>query len=86
MKKNDKIKYGDAAAELDEILEHIEEGEVDIDDLAGKVERAATLIEVCRQKLTATEVAVKKIVEELNATADEDGQKQGDESTKEPPF
>ena len=79
MKKNDKIKYGDAASELDGILEHIEEGEVDIDDLAEKVQRAATLLDVCRQKLTATEVAVKKIVEEMNATAGEEGLKQDDE-------
>jgi exodeoxyribonuclease VII small subunit len=71
--KGKKPNYGEAARELDEILEHIEEGEVDIDDLADKMQRAAELIELCRAKLHATEVAVKKIADELNGAAPAQG-------------
>jgi exodeoxyribonuclease VII small subunit len=59
------MKYGEAAAELDSILRKIEEGNVDIDDLSDKVQRAAELIGICRQKLEATEVRVKKVVERI---------------------
>ena len=57
--------YGEAAAELESILDRIEEGEIDVDELASQVERAALLIQVCRDKLTATEVKVKKVVQEM---------------------
>ena len=62
-------RYGEAAAELETILQEIETGEVDIDDLTRKVERAAELIRLCRDKLRATEVRVKKIVDEMASDA-----------------
>jgi len=67
------MKYGDAAAELDSILRKIEDGNVDIDDLSEKVQRAAELIGICREKLEATEVRVKKVVERI-ASADPAGE------------
>ncbi len=43
------LSYSAAAAELEEILEEIESGTVDIDVLTQKVERAAALIVLCRE-------------------------------------
>jgi len=65
--KSKSPRYGEAAAELETILQQIESGEVDIDDLTRKVERASELIRLCRDKLRATEVKVKKIVDEMGS-------------------
>ena len=66
-KKNEQteLKYGEAAAELDKILTGIEEGEIDIDDLSERVERATELIKLCREKLNATQIRVQRVVETL---------------------
>jgi exodeoxyribonuclease VII small subunit len=60
-------KYGEAIDELEEILEEIEAEDVDLDDLADKVERASDLVELCRQKLDRTEVQVQSIIEDLES-------------------
>jgi len=57
--------YGDAAARLEEILQRIEEGQVDIDELSGLVREAATLVALCRDKIHAAEVQVRTITEQL---------------------
>ena len=64
-------KYGALAQELDQILHGIEEGEVDIDDLSDRVERATELIRQCREKLNATQIKVQKVVASLEDAAAE---------------
>jgi exodeoxyribonuclease VII small subunit len=61
----DEPTYGEAAVRLEEILGRIEEGEVDIDELSGLVEEAATLVTLCRKKIHSAEVQVKTITEQL---------------------
>ncbi len=60
--------WSEASEELEAILDEIEGGAADIDVLSEKVERAAELIQVCRQKLSGTELRVQKVVEELART------------------
>jgi exodeoxyribonuclease VII small subunit len=69
-KKGDEPTYAAASAELEQILQDIESGEIDLDVLTDKVERAATLLAFCRQKLAATETKVKKITADLATTMD----------------
>jgi exodeoxyribonuclease VII small subunit len=69
-KKGDEPTYSEASTELEQILQDIESGEIDLDVLTDKVERAATLLALCRQKLAATETKVKKITAELAASAE----------------
>jgi exodeoxyribonuclease VII small subunit len=69
-KKSDKTEpedlgYTEAANELEAILEEIEKGDADVDVLSTRVERAALLIRHCREKLAGTELAVKRVVEQL---------------------
>ena len=64
---NEKIKYGDAINEIEEILESIENEELDVDDLTEKVKRVAQLIKLCKKKLTNTEQAVEKILDEMQS-------------------
>ena len=64
-KKKTQISYSDGAEELETILDEIESGDADIDVLSEKVERAAELIKLCKEKLSGTELRVNKVVEEL---------------------
>ena len=67
-KKTDGPSYAEASGELEQILQDIESGEIDLDLLTEKVERAAALLTVCRQKLAATATKVKKVTDDLAAT------------------
>lgn len=72
-RKGDEPTYAEASGELERILHEIESGDVDLDALTDKVERAAALLAICRQKLTATETKVKKVTDELAAGLDGNG-------------
>ena len=63
------IGYADALAELEAILEEIEDDAVDVDVLAAKVKRAAELLRLCRDRITAAKVEVTQIVAELDPDA-----------------
>jgi exodeoxyribonuclease VII small subunit len=69
-KKTDEVTYAAASGELEQILQDIESGEIDLDVLTDKVERAAALLAICRQKLAATETKVKKVTAELTAATE----------------
>jgi exodeoxyribonuclease VII small subunit len=70
-KKSDEPSYAELSGELETILDEIESGEIDLDELSDKVERAATLLSQCRKKLAATETKVKKVTAELQTAMDE---------------
>ncbi|MGK3980548.1 exodeoxyribonuclease VII small subunit [Sorangium sp. So ce118] len=75
--------YGEASSRLEEILQAIEEGQVDIDELSALVKEAADLVTLCRQKIHAAEVQVKTITEQLEreaqVTTDADDEDDDDE-------
>jgi exodeoxyribonuclease VII small subunit len=60
----EKISYDDAIREIEEILRKIEEGELGVDELAGKVSRVTALLKLCRERLSRTESQLDKILEE----------------------
>lgn len=62
----EKISYTDAFEELQIIVAEMEKDEITVDQLSEKVQRAAVLIQVCKEKLTSTELDVRKILRELN--------------------
>lgn len=64
-KMEKEINYTDAFNELQQIVGDIEEGEISVDELSIKVKRAAELIKICKNKLTATEEDVNQILKEL---------------------
>ena len=71
--------YREAAAEIEAILARLDEQtDVDIDELAARVERAAELIRYCSEKLRAAELRVEKVTRELAGAG-------GDESPAVPP-
>ena len=60
-----KISYTEAIQELETIVTEIEQGEITIDTLSEKVKRASELIKICKDKLSATEADVNKILGDL---------------------
>ena len=58
--------YAAALAELEGILESLDGDDVDIDRLSSDVRRAAELISICRDRLTATRAEVERIVADLD--------------------
>ncbi len=64
------LKYRDAMTELSQILSDIEGDQIDLDELASKVERAAVLLRFCRQKILDTEMQVKAVIDGLDSSKD----------------
>jgi exodeoxyribonuclease VII small subunit len=68
--------YAEALSELEEILAELEGGDVDIDRLAGRVRRAAELLERCRGRIEDARLEVTRVVaglapETVRAPADD---------------
>ena len=59
------ISYKEAVAEIEDILEEIENEELDVDDLTEKVKRVSSLIKLCKEKLHNTEQEVENILKEM---------------------
>jgi exodeoxyribonuclease VII small subunit len=65
MSDSEEVGYADAMAELEAILDDLEDDDLDVDVLATKVERASTLIQVCRDRIGAARVQVERVVASL---------------------
>lgn len=65
MEEKTELSYARAVARLDEILEKIERGDVDIDELSQLVAEAAELVTLLRKKITAAEMQIRTITERL---------------------
>ncbi|MGN5954505.1 exodeoxyribonuclease VII small subunit [Sphingobacterium lactis] len=57
--------YKDAFDELQEIVSDIESGDVAVDELTEKINRATLLLGICKAKLTASEEEVEKLLKKL---------------------
>jgi len=66
------IGYADAMAELDTILAELDDDNIDIDVLSERVERAAELIAVCRNRIGSAQERVSQIVETLEPASTTD--------------
>lgn len=64
------LKYAEALRELEEILEAIEDDRFDLDELGDRVGRAAELIRTCRERIDATELQIRSIIDELDEADD----------------
>jgi exodeoxyribonuclease VII small subunit len=58
--------YKDAVAEIETILDKLENEELDVDDLAEKVKRVSHLLKFCKDKLNGTEKEIQNIIQEMN--------------------
>ncbi|MBN2480930.1 MAG: exodeoxyribonuclease VII small subunit [Bacteroidales bacterium] len=62
--------YSEAIAQIEEILQLIENGELDVDQLAEKVKQVAELLKICRSKLFETEKEIGRILKEMDREAE----------------
>lgn len=69
-KRPDEPGFAESIRELEQILAGIEGEEVDLDRLSSELERAATLLEICRGKLRKAELEVTEIVARLDEEGD----------------
>jgi len=60
----EKISYSDAIAEIESILQKIEDGNLNVDELTEKVSRVTDLLKICRDRLYLTEKQINKILED----------------------
>lgn len=62
------LSYSKAMQELDSIVAKMQSDNCDIDSLSEYIKRAAELIKYCREKLSTTDMEVKKCIETFNNT------------------
>ncbi|HJD10228.1 exodeoxyribonuclease VII small subunit [Bacteroides gallinaceum] len=56
--------YSEAMKRLEAIVAQIESNELDIDELAGRLQEAQRLIKYCREKLYKADAEIKKMLDE----------------------
>jgi exodeoxyribonuclease VII small subunit len=62
---NADLAYADAVAELEAILAELDDDTIDVDLLAERVRRAATLIRLCRERIAGARLEIERIVADL---------------------
>ena len=67
--ENESLTYSQALAELEKILAQLRADNSDIDTLAERTRRAATLLAECRARLTRTEEELNAILADFDKTA-----------------
>lgn len=60
-KRPEEPTYQSAWTELQQIVNELQDGSVGIDELSAKIERAAELVQFCRERLRSTENAVERL-------------------------
>ena len=60
------IKYEEAVAQLEEIVDKMENDELDIDQLSDQLKRAKELVKRCKDNLAKTDEEIKKLLSEDN--------------------
>ncbi|GAB6981897.1 exodeoxyribonuclease VII small subunit [Prevotella dentasini] len=61
MNKKD-MKYEEAIAQLEAIVTRMENGELDLDEMAGQLKQAQMLVRMCRDRLKKTDMEIKKLL------------------------
>ncbi|MCU1363660.1 MAG: Exodeoxyribonuclease 7 small subunit [Acidimicrobiaceae bacterium] len=61
--------WNEAADELNAIVASFDEGEVSVDDLFAKLERATSIIEALEERLTATKARVDELAPRIAKVA-----------------
>ena len=59
------LTYAEAVAELETILDQLEQADIDVDVLSAAVERAAGLLKFCRRRINKAETRVREILADM---------------------
>lgn len=66
MEEKIELSYKEAMAEIEEIVAKLEDNQLDVDELSGKVKRVSLLIAFCKSKLHETETEVENILKTMD--------------------
>lgn len=64
--EENKLNYKEAMAEIEGIVAKLEDNQLDVDELSGRVKRVSELIAFCKSKLHETEEEVEKILKSID--------------------
>lgn len=64
--EENKLNYKEAMAEIESIVAKLEDNQLDVDELSGRVKRVSELIAFCKSKLHETEDEVEKILKSID--------------------
>ena len=56
------MKYEEAIKKLEEIVEKMENGDLDIDQMAEQLKEAQKLVKMCQERLSKVDEEVKKVL------------------------
>ena len=70
MRGDEQLGYAAALAELESILRELDDDQLDVDALAERVERAAHLVQLCRERVAGARLAVEEVVTDLDGGAE----------------
>lgn len=59
-----KLSYEEAMSRLEEIVQNMEDGNLDLDTLTLQLREAKSLIKICKDKLTKTDAEINEILKE----------------------
>ena len=62
----DNMTYTQAVARLEEIMNAVQSGKLDIDELSGMLKEAAALVQFCRSKLYKVDEEVKQLLDGIS--------------------
>ena len=62
----DKKTYTQAIARLEEIMDSVQNGKLDVDELSGLLKVASELVKYCRAKLYKVDEEVKSLLDEIS--------------------
>lgn len=65
---NEQLTYSQAIARIEEIVKAIDDGEMEIDQLADMIKEANKLIAYCSEKLTKADAELEKLLAERQET------------------
>jgi exonuclease VII small subunit len=57
--------YGEAVAQLEQIVSGLESGQLPLEDLLGQYQRGAQLLAFCRERLQAVEEQVRRLDDDV---------------------
>ena len=58
------LKYEEAMATLEQIVARMENNELDLDTMSEELKKAQQLIKLCKDKLTKTDLEIRKLLNE----------------------
>lgn len=68
MAEEKELTYSEAITELENIVKQMQSDQCTVDNLSQYTKRSLQLLKVCKEKLTATDEELKKILSEIEAS------------------